>query len=460
MQIKHDSNLKGFTLLEIALIIAILGIVMVGVLLGIGGVRESAKYVEDQQKLADIKSALLRFVTINGYLPCPDTSDPITEAAEVGFENRGGDNQCQATSGTLPFIDLGTHRFNAYNQAFSYHINQQATDETLIGDANQSASYFGRPNDFGCVGNCFNRNTPPNALNLGSGNINIDDATSTLMERLPVVVISHGKNGCVSHPDANYIAPTDPTFEIRNCHYNSPTYYQVPQLKDHFDDVLIGISALEIKQAAGLFSQASTPPIPNLPNTPQKLTKSDLGSLTSIGQAGGNRTSAYTGNNSDNRVEIGNNLTGSSPVNLAGGNNALYIGNQQNSSISAGEGDNQIVLEKDAKNPITLGDGDNQVTIMGNLDTTLTLGNGDNEIWIEGQVSNNGKILLGSGSNLVFVGSHILSTDTPGVLNTGNPNENFFVSGKTSLTQTEKNKIQNFTFYCTSPTESGSYMNC
>ncbi|MBE0494576.1 MAG: type II secretion system protein, partial [Thiomicrospira sp.] len=240
--IRKHPHQTGFTLVEMAIVLAILGIILGGLFAGTSALRETSKFKEDQQKLQDIKAALLSYVAVNHYLPCPDTSGD-------GIENPHdfSQAQCNATSGNLPHLSLGTHAVNAYGLPFSYYINTSANDANSVTDPGTSASYFGRMN---CNPNttnqtsapCFNKDTPPTSASSGMGNFDISDGSSSIAIEIPLVVISHGQNGC------NGVTGR----EADNCTSNAATYYQAPQNREGpnaFDDVLIWLSSLEIKHA-------------------------------------------------------------------------------------------------------------------------------------------------------------------------------------------------------------------
>ncbi|WFE68955.1 Ig-like domain-containing protein [Thiomicrospira sp. R3] len=242
---KKVHAINGFTLIEIALIIAVLGIITAGVISGIGAMRESAKFKEDQVKLQDIKKSLINFVAINGYLPCPDTDN-------TGTENRNAQT-CSSFSGTLPYIDLGTHPLNAWGLPFSYIVNTNVENLSDITDSQSSASYFGNGAcaDLDTRNNadapCFRMNTPPilGQTTENLGNYQVSDGANVIANQIPLLVISHGQNGC----------PGASNFESWNCDLsqfsdNQTQVFQAAQNRhgvNQFDDLLIWISSFDIK---------------------------------------------------------------------------------------------------------------------------------------------------------------------------------------------------------------------
>jgi len=70
-------NSNGFTLIEMAITLFIVALLLGGLLVPLGAQVEHRKVTETQKALDEIKEALLGYVIINGYFPCPTTeTDP------------------------------------------------------------------------------------------------------------------------------------------------------------------------------------------------------------------------------------------------------------------------------------------------------------------------------------------------------------------------------------------------
>ncbi|WFE68684.1 type II secretion system protein [Thiomicrospira sp. R3] len=241
---KQPKKYSGFTLIELAVVMVIVGIITAGAFAGLSAMREASKFTEDQRKLADIKSALLRFVAVNHYLPCPDTSGD-------GSEDRLG-SSCSATSGDLPYLDLGTHGLNAYGLRFRYIVNHYADNADKTQNKGQSASYFGLV----CPSlPCFEKETPPTANVDGLGNYRIAESSASgarvLANHVPLVVISLGQNGCndVVGYEAHNCSPNGHVIVAAADQNN--TFYQAQPSRNQFDDLLMWVSSFEIKHYAG-----------------------------------------------------------------------------------------------------------------------------------------------------------------------------------------------------------------
>ena len=117
---------RGFTLIEIAIAVVVIGLLLSS-LLGPLSVRiEQADRQETQALLDEIKEALYGFAVTNGRLPCPDTDTPGD-----GGEDLAGPppQQCSSPSGTLPSANLGVARMDAWGRPFAYRVTAFFADE-------------------------------------------------------------------------------------------------------------------------------------------------------------------------------------------------------------------------------------------------------------------------------------------------------------------------------------------
>ncbi|KUJ72910.1 type II secretion system protein [Thiomicrospira sp. WB1] len=432
-------NQNGFTLVEIAIVLAILGFLSASIVGGIGAFRDSADFKQDERQLKDIKEALLSFVAVNGYLPCPDTDGD-------GKENREGDNTCTSSNDELPFADLGTHSKNPWGNPYYYLVNQGA--DSVPASSFASASYF--YSDPNCTVSDAGKTTPP-CFELGtypvasrSANDTSSDAlegvgnydvkvmngdADNLVSDTPLVVLSLGSNGCPGVADE----------EQNNCdakNGTSQTLYKGQQSRqdnDFFDDTLIWLTALEIKRfTPNVLPDGSggggndDPPddpagggsgyVPNQnlidaglqdENLEQGdgIHNNDNESLTdgnvNIGRIAGGLF--LSGNNIVRTEELHNN----GEIELNCGDNAIQIDETlagqiyESSLCENGGGNNSIRIEEDLHNngTITLQDGNNLIYIEETLAGSISFGSGNNTVYINGNFHNNGSI-SGSGGVL------------------------------------------------------------
>ncbi len=100
-----QSDVRGFSLVEIAIGLAILSFAAVGLLASISKQTEQADMQKTRVLLDQSREAIMAFVGINGRLPCP------AQAGSNGQESialvAGGTVTCTAESGFLPAVTLG-----------------------------------------------------------------------------------------------------------------------------------------------------------------------------------------------------------------------------------------------------------------------------------------------------------------------------------------------------------------
>ncbi len=186
---------RGFTLIEIAIVVLVLGLLLAS-LLGPLSVRiEQQEIRKTSEQLEEIKEALYGYAMEAGALPCPDAflgagaGDGIAETAcPVGAEE-----------GWLPFQTLGVESGDAWGFRFRYRVTPQFT----IPDGNHD--------------NCSPSEPPPSDLDLCAAG-DIDVATREYDNRdppndasgVPAVIVSHGRNGYgATRTDGSNIPPSD-----------------------------------------------------------------------------------------------------------------------------------------------------------------------------------------------------------------------------------------------------------
>jgi len=149
---------RGFTLIEIAIVLVVIGLIVSGGLLAISPILQSAKINETKQKMATVETAILGYVIANGCLPCPavrgaattgvshDGTAPYTAACGSGGACTAGGN------GLVPWVTLGISEndaTDAWNHRFSYGVDPVLTNATNDVQRTADGSF---PN-FGTTGN-------------------------------------------------------------------------------------------------------------------------------------------------------------------------------------------------------------------------------------------------------------------------------------------------------------------
>lgn len=100
---KSKNYVAGFSLIEMAVVLVVMGLLIGYLILPLGVQRENRNILEARKKLQEIEEALYGFAIANDRLPCPATSTP----ASVGAENPAGGGVCQNPRGFVPAVTLG-----------------------------------------------------------------------------------------------------------------------------------------------------------------------------------------------------------------------------------------------------------------------------------------------------------------------------------------------------------------
>ena len=92
---------QGFTLVEVAISMVILGLVLTGFVLALSQQVQQRQLMDTRTTLQQANEAVISFVVANARLPCPAV------AGSNGQESMAGIGQCTAAAGFLPGVTLG-----------------------------------------------------------------------------------------------------------------------------------------------------------------------------------------------------------------------------------------------------------------------------------------------------------------------------------------------------------------
>ena len=118
--------MRGFTLVELAVVLAIVGLLLGALLRPMAGQILARQNKETDGFLDEIDQALMGYVVSFGRLPCPDTDGD-------GIEDFNPPPDCAAVDGLLPSTSLGVAREDAWGQRFIYSVTQEFTYPVITG---------------------------------------------------------------------------------------------------------------------------------------------------------------------------------------------------------------------------------------------------------------------------------------------------------------------------------------
>lgn len=168
----------GFSLVEMAVVLVILGFVLAALLLPLQAQRNQLFQTQTENTLEIAKKALIGFAQTRGRLPCPAT------AVSAGIEAPAGGGDCTTTVGLLPAATLGIQPTDANGFAIDGWNNRIGYAVTQVSNGGAATADFTTSNDMSTVG------------------------MATLAPNLRVCASATGitASACSGAPESNYLA--------------------------------------------------------------------------------------------------------------------------------------------------------------------------------------------------------------------------------------------------------------
>lgn len=241
--------MRGFTLVEMAVVLVLFGIVASMGLKMVNATLDNSAYSDTKAKQERIKTALISYLRTNGRLPCPDMTTDQTNAS-YGLQDRSGsvDSACTAIAGVFPWRDLQLSRSDVtdgWGNFFTYHVANSVRPDLI----NWTSRTVGTPFD-------INQLSISPAITVFTINERNGGTSSTIATNAVVVIISHGKNGLGARTvkGTTNTAPAAGTDEAVNATVNSATFYRSPYNEDTgvtggtYDDIVTYLTPQDLLQ--------------------------------------------------------------------------------------------------------------------------------------------------------------------------------------------------------------------
>lgn len=155
------TNSRGFTLIEMAMVLLIMGLLLGGGLAVLSSQIESQKTKETQKILEEVKEALIGFAVSNGRLPRPST------VALNGIENPVICASEALCTGLIPWATLGITKLDGWAKVVRYSVTPAYANAA------------------------FTLLTTPTKIVQTRNSVG---ATVTVASQVPAIIFSHGKN--------------------------------------------------------------------------------------------------------------------------------------------------------------------------------------------------------------------------------------------------------------------------
>ena len=218
--LQQFENCRGFTLLEMSIVLLIMGVLLGSVLQPIGAGILDRQRKETLKQLIDIREALLGYASVHHRLPCP-----VTAANSGAGNTQLPTKKCLRRHGFVPAAILGiSGRYNddglltdSWGSPIQYHITLSDADNDGLAD-------FTTAQEMRDVG--MQNLSPEYEI------CNSSACTQLRANRVPVVLVSTGKN------------QTGSADEAENQNFDNRFVSRDPDAvgADQFDDLVIWLS--------------------------------------------------------------------------------------------------------------------------------------------------------------------------------------------------------------------------
>lgn len=220
---------RGFSLLEMAVVLVILSILLGGVLMSLSQAQEGRNRAEAEAQIAELVEALYGFAQANGRLPCPATATSGGLEAPVGGSTAG--TPCTQRFGFIPSATLGvTGSVNAQGLLMDPWLSPYRYNVT-----NSNANAFTSPNGM--------RNATMAALAPAFRICTAAACGGVVASAVPAVVLSLGPDWATFTGAA--VDATENSGEATIAGYrhgNDNDFVSTGYIEEVFDDVITWIS--------------------------------------------------------------------------------------------------------------------------------------------------------------------------------------------------------------------------
>lgn len=220
---------RGFTLIEMAMVLLIVGLLLGGLMVPLSAQMEQRKISETRKTLDEIQQALLGYAIANGRLPCP--ADGTAASGNESTSGSGASLACTLTHGVLPWATLGVSETDAWGRRFTYRVSQGVNSNFADGaDGTNAACNITTGVSFQL---CSSANLNVSTLPAGGG--------TSVASNVPAVIVSHGTNGLGAYPAGGGTQIGTATGdELENADNNNT--FVSHDFTPTFDDIVVWIS--------------------------------------------------------------------------------------------------------------------------------------------------------------------------------------------------------------------------
>lgn len=235
----HTLKNRGFSLIELAVVLFIISLILGGLLPPLATQIEQRERESTQGQLDEIKQVIYGYVLQNRYLPCPDCRDNTGNCAGLtandGVEDTIGGPlfQCATSAGNLPWSTLGVKETDAWGRPFTYRVTDIFADRGTGSDTTAGCTPTTTGVSFALCSN--------GDINIFGNNADAEAGVNFLAQNVPAIVVSHGANWSDTPSDdeeENYEDSSNANDELSRFVYRDFSSDE----GNEFDDLMIWIS--------------------------------------------------------------------------------------------------------------------------------------------------------------------------------------------------------------------------
>lgn len=227
---------NGFTLVEMAIVLVIVGLLLGGLLMPLATQIEQKKIAETDKYLEQVKEALLGYAAANGRLPCPAT------AVSNGAESPVGGGVCtNPYNGFLPAVTLGLTPVDS--QGFAIDAWSGTLNRVRYAVTTANGSAFTTAGGMRAAGmGALTPNLSVCTSATGITPTTCGGAANTLTSTAPVIIYSLGKNAPTGGLGLDEAANPNPNSANNDQVFISHTPATTTAPNGEFDDIVTWIS--------------------------------------------------------------------------------------------------------------------------------------------------------------------------------------------------------------------------
>ena len=225
---------SGFTLLEMAVVLMIIGLLLGGLIPTLSAQMDGQRINKTQKQLNEIKDAITGFAVINGRLPMPACGTIAAGQANAGIELDPAlpASAVLCTTGAsdiavVPWATLGIDETDAWGRRFTYSVTPEFADSTDGAGATCSVT----------TGVSFQLCSTATLEVRASS-----PAGAIVASDIPAIIVSHGINGLGAYQPGGGAKISGATGDELENSDNDNNFVSKDQVQGGFDDLVVWLS--------------------------------------------------------------------------------------------------------------------------------------------------------------------------------------------------------------------------